>query len=142
MSTVCRLKKRYLLHHARVALGPVASFAAGQCRRRLLPLRRSSSSTVWMQKGLSAVVSGCPSLSRCPTQTQRSGANLESPKRRRWWSSRIGGAGSMPLGYIILLSGKGEPTRVFFSIFACFLRRFWGLHDDDNDDVVTPHSRT
>ena len=110
MSTVCRPKKRHLPHHTRVALGPVASSVAGLCRS-LLPPRRSP--TVRMQKGqrrrgLSAVVSGYLSLSRCPMPTRRrTGADLKSPGRRRWWSSRIGGAGSMPLGYIILLSGKG-----------------------------------
>jgi hypothetical protein len=36
------------------------------------------------------------------------GGDLKSPKCRMWWSdSRIGGAGSMPLGFITLLSEKG-----------------------------------
>jgi hypothetical protein len=35
------------------------------------------------------------------------GGDLKYPKCRRWSSSRIGGAGSMPLGFITLLSEKG-----------------------------------
>ena len=130
MSTVCRPKKRYLPHHTRGALGPVASSVAGQCRSLLPPMRSRRRPTVQMQKGprqrgLSAVVSGCHSLSRCPMQTRRrSGADLKSPGRRRWWSSRIGGAGSMPLGYIILLSGKGgrfEPLAFVASVASSSL---------------------
>jgi hypothetical protein len=80
----------------------------------LTPMRMQKQS----QQGLSAV-SGHPSLSRCRTPTRRSnGADLKFPEYRKLWSSTIGGARSMPLGFIILLSGKGgvfEQNSFFFS---------------------------
>jgi hypothetical protein len=52
------------------------------------------------------------------------GGDLKFPKCRRWSSSRIGGAGSMPLGFITLLSEKGgrydeneTQKSTFFSSF-------------------------
>jgi hypothetical protein len=123
---MCCPKKREIPSHARVVLGRFASSVAGQCRRR--HMRSSSSNRLTFspvrvqkqQQGLS-VMSGHRSLSRCRTPTRRnSGADLKFPEYRKSWSSRIGGARSMPLGFIILLfeKGGGFEQNSFFSSFS------------------------
>ena len=129
---MCCPKKREIPPHARVALGRFASSVAGQCRRHMRSSSSSSSSSSnrlmfspvrvqkQQQQGLS-VMSGHRSLSRCRTPTRRnSGADLKFPEYRKSWSSRIGGARSMPLGFIILLfeMDGGFEQNSFFSSFS------------------------